>query len=240
MAYSPEYSQRIANIEAQIAEIELLRTRQGNMPPPPKLPGKNASKEELQQYVTDLDAYEAGVATARNTDYQLDVLQGEKRLSQAQAAQDSAYTRASNAIGRTKQGVGRRLGSANKWASHIPTPGGVWVPFLILMTLFLVLFPVNGHTRVKWLFLVILGQAILPGDYALSGDRGDVRPYQSSSNSGNMPVLYDQNTNPTQSPKQIVTSLPSPPTLPTLLPLNVTLNENGSTGYLDSLFSIGF
>lgn len=239
----------MADIQAQIAEVELRRAYQGKLPlapTPPIPPGKNASRTELQEYVKRQDQYEADltdyndkVRDAERNQEELGILRGQLGVAKAQAGQESAYARASNAIDQTKRGIGRRLGSANRWASHIPTPGGVWVPFLILMSLFLVLFPVNGHTRVKWLFLVILGQAVLPGELGTSENTiwGASKAYPNGEVSQ---PGYNQNTNPNKSPTQIVTSLPTPPTQPILLPLNVSLNENGSTGYLDSLFSIGF
>lgn len=38
-------------------------------------------------------------------------------------------------------------------------PGGIWLPLGILLVLFLVLLPVNGHTRLMWLWLAITGNA---------------------------------------------------------------------------------
>lgn len=240
MAYTPEYQQRLADIDAQIAEIELLRTRQGDIPLPPKVPGKNASKEELQQYVRDQDAYENAVKVARQQEYDIDVLHGERKLTDAQARQENAYTVVSNKVGRAKQNVTRRASTANKWLANVPTPGGVWLPFIILMVLFLILFPVNGHSRMMWLFLVIIGQAQfqdMPGP--ISGDKkgGSTDTF----GSGNTQVLYDQNTNPNQSPSQVVTSMPLPTTTPVSSPPLIPFTaSNGTTGYLDSLFSTGF
>jgi hypothetical protein len=41
----------------------------------------------------------------------------------------------------------------------VSIPGGVWLPFSILMLLFIVLLPVNGHTRLGWLWKTITGNA---------------------------------------------------------------------------------
>lgn len=45
----------------------------------------------------------------------------------------------------------------------IPIPGGIGVPLGILFILFLLLLPVNGHTRIMWLWLAITGQAQIGG-----------------------------------------------------------------------------
>lgn len=256
MAFSPEYQRAMADIQSQIAEVELRRAYQGNLPSaptPPLAPGRNASRQDLQAFTAAQDKYEADlteyndkVRDAERNDEELGILRGQLGVTKAQAGQQSAYARASNAVGQAKQGVSRRLGSANKWAAHIPTPGGVWLPFLILMALFMILFPNNGHTRLKWLFLVIIGQAALPGTNGLPdrsvGNWKDIGNQNSGSGFTSNAPTYNQNTNPNQSPSQIVTSLPTPPSNPTsgLIPLTVALGNNGSSGYLDSLFSIGF
>lgn len=257
MAFSPEYQQAMADIQAQIAEVELRRAYQGKLPlapTPPVPPGPTASRAELMDYVKrqdqydiDLTNYNDKVRDAERNQEELGILRAQHGVAKAQAGQENAYTKVSNSVGNAKRGLSNRLGRANQWASHIPTPGGVWVPFLILMTFFLILFPVNGHVRIKWLFLVIIGQATLPGTY---GTVEGTSPWKQvgNQNSGSgftTPApSYNQNTNPNQSPTQIVTSMPSPTTTnqPTtgLTPFTVPVGDNGSTGYLDSLFSIGF
>lgn len=255
MAFSPEYTRAMADIQAQIAEVELRRAYLGklpNAPTPPVPPGPTASRAELQDYVKrqdqydiDLLDYEDKIREAERHQEEHGILRGQLALTKAKAGQENAYTRASDAVGNAKRNIGNRLGRANQWAAHIPTPGGVWLPFTILMVLFLILFPINGHTRVKWLFLVILGQAVLPGTQGTAeqagvwGDTGN----QNSGNGFTTPApTYNQTTNPNQSPTQIVTSLPTPPpSTPTgIIPFTVMLGDNGSTGYLDSLFSSGF
>jgi len=44
-----------------------------------------------------------------------------------------------------------------------PIPGGIIVPFGILAVLFLVLLPINGHTRLMWLWLALTGNADIGG-----------------------------------------------------------------------------
>lgn len=241
--FDAEYQQRIADIDVAIAEVELLRTRQGDIPLPPKVPGKNASKEELQQYVTDQDNYEAAVKRATQQQQEIDVLHGERNLTKAQATQQGAYARISNKVGQTKQSAQKRLSTTNKWLANIPTPGGVWLPFLLLMFFFLALFPVNGHTRLKWLFLVIIGQAGFNPVEPTTGWKPVPKHTQNNNGNGNsnQQVLYNQNTNPNQTPGKILTSIPlltQPTQQPTtLIPFSTMA---GTTNYVDSLFSSGF
>jgi hypothetical protein len=44
-----------------------------------------------------------------------------------------------------------------------PIPGGIGLPLSILFALFLLLLPVNGHTRIMWLWLAVTGQAEIGG-----------------------------------------------------------------------------
>lgn len=45
----------------------------------------------------------------------------------------------------------------------VPIPGGIGLPLAILFALFLLLLPVNGHTRIMWLWLAVTGQAQIGG-----------------------------------------------------------------------------
>lgn len=259
MAYSNDYQRAMADIDAQIAEIELLRTRRGDMPLPPKVPGKNASKEELQQYVKDQDAYELAVKQANSEQQDIDVLKGERKLTEAQAKQKDAYSLISNKVGNAKRSVGNNLSRSNQWLANIPTPGGIWVPFLILMGLFLVLFPVNGHSRISWLFLVITKnarwtQSNLP-NLGIFGFEQSVAQSQKQTtllNTGSAgSLLYNGNTNPNTSPGTIISSMPAPTNVVNYPPstggngntlqylTNPVKDTNQSSGYFDSLFSTG-
>lgn len=57
------------------------------------------------------------------------------------------------------QSTNRLLQGANRNLGSIPTPGGIWTPFWILVFLFLVMIPINGHTRLNWFWLALLGSA---------------------------------------------------------------------------------
>lgn len=69
------------------------------------------------------------------------------------------YEKASTKVKQTSRGIRNTGVNVNRWLANIPTPGGIWVPFFVLMFLFMVLFPVNGHTRMMWLWLVLTGNA---------------------------------------------------------------------------------
>lgn len=45
----------------------------------------------------------------------------------------------------------------------VPIPGGLAVPLVILIILFLLLLPVNGHTRIMWLWLALTNNAEIGG-----------------------------------------------------------------------------
>ena len=46
---------------------------------------------------------------------------------------------------------------------NIPTPGSLVFPLIILLVFFFLLVPVNGHTRIVWLWLVLTGNAEVSG-----------------------------------------------------------------------------
>ena len=46
---------------------------------------------------------------------------------------------------------------------RLPSPGSVMLPLLVLGIFFFLLLPVNGHTRLTWLWLVVTGNASTGG-----------------------------------------------------------------------------
>jgi len=48
--------------------------------------------------------------------------------------------------------------------SNVATPGSIFLPVSILIIFFLLLLPVNGHTRIEWLWLALTGNAHLSGE----------------------------------------------------------------------------
>lgn len=56
-------------------------------------------------------------------------------------------------------GVSKATARALRQIGSFPTPGGLLTPLVILFILFMILLPVNGHTRLMWLWLAITGNA---------------------------------------------------------------------------------
>lgn len=73
----------------------------------------------------------------------------------------AVYGKVSGFFGRIGRGARARGYRVNRWLGGIPTPGSIWVPFWILMFLWLVLLPVNGHTRIRWLWNTFFGFSAL-------------------------------------------------------------------------------
>lgn len=106
-------------------------------------------------------------------------LDRQKLLDEAMAAEQAekdAFKQNANATVRAAQNIvregGARLGS-------IPTPGGLALPISILLFFFFLLVPVNGHTRLTWLWLVLSGNAsvssaglVTPGASSSGGETG--------------------------------------------------------------------
>lgn len=76
-----------------------------------------------------------------------------------------------NQSGRALKSIMDVFGRANRRVGGVPTPGGIWVPFWILIFFYLVLIPGNGHTRLYWFWLTIIGSAVLSG--TINGTRSD-------------------------------------------------------------------
>ena len=64
---------------------------------------------------------------------------------------------------------GNILHSTGDTVAHIPTPGTIATPLIILLVFFLALIPIAGNTRLKWLWLVVTGNADMVAGVA-SGD----------------------------------------------------------------------
>ena len=46
---------------------------------------------------------------------------------------------------------------------NVATPGSIFLPVVILLLFFFVIFPVNGHSRFEWWFMAMTGQAEITG-----------------------------------------------------------------------------
>ncbi|SRR6266568_2650402 len=67
---------------------------------------------------------------------------------------------------------GRR--NARQRLEDAPTPGSIWLPLGMLLALLFVLIPVNGHTRIVWLFLTLAGHAQIGPPGTAGANKPDV------------------------------------------------------------------
>ena len=59
----------------------------------------------------------------------------------------------------TAKRVGDTVGGVWDSIGRVATPGSIWLPIAVLLIFFFLLLPVNGYTRMQWLFLALTGQA---------------------------------------------------------------------------------
>lgn len=127
--------------------------------------------------------------------------QAEKDATQQQE-RESAFDRSANATVNAASGIvrGTQLGLAS-----LPTPGSILLPLGILLVFFFLLLPVNGHTRLVWLWLVLTGNAEIQQQSGSTSNSGGststptatTTPSSSSSNgsSSNNPVTNPLGSN---------------------------------------------
>jgi hypothetical protein len=121
---------------------------------------KRASDVERQQR---LDA-----TTQEKTRRQqlLDEALHQRQEQQRQVAEASAFTKSAAA---TVSAASNIVKGTNVRLEKLPMVGSLALPIIVLFVLFFMLVQVNGHTRLMWLWLTIIGRAeMTPG----SGNRG--------------------------------------------------------------------
>ena len=89
-----------------------------------------------------------------------------------QGARDQV-TRTQETVSRGASEVGAAIGS-------VPIPGSLLLPLTILLLFFFALIPINGHTRLMWLWLVLSGNAHLSGENLVHGGAETGVPFPSS------------------------------------------------------------
>jgi hypothetical protein len=88
-------------------------------------------------------------------------LDRQKLLEQAMAKRQEEEN-AFDASARTTVNTAKNIvHGANVRLGSIPTPGGITLPLVILLVFFFLLIPVNGHTRLTWLWLALSGNAAI-------------------------------------------------------------------------------
>lgn len=112
----------------------------------------------------------------------------------AMTYQENNKSTVSSTLGNALSTAGDIVVSAGDAAAHIPTPGSIATPLIILLVFFLALIPIAGNTRLKWLWLVVTGNA----DMASGVASGDIKRASATTNS----------TNPSTSPPSFVGIIP--------------------------------
>jgi hypothetical protein len=92
--------------------------------------------------------------------------QGRADVVQAQRAvkfATSTYTTLHKNVTETADKVVDTAQSAWETLGNIATPGSIFLPISVLLIFFFLVFPVNGNTRMEWLFLTLTGNAKITG-----------------------------------------------------------------------------
>ena len=129
---------------------------------------KTKQQVEEDNAASDKAAREA----QKTTKHRLDELTKQKREEAAKRKADILHTqhvieqsvKVSDSIGSIFKDV---FGKGKAKLESLPTPGNILLPLTILLILFMVLLPINGHTRLMWLWLALtnnaqIGNALIP------------------------------------------------------------------------------
>lgn len=84
-----------------------------------------------------------------------------RQISQAKQAATLAKQRTEQKLRAARLVVSERANSAGRMVLSVPTPGGLWIPLIILLVLFVLLIKVAGHSRLNWLWNAVTGNAKL-------------------------------------------------------------------------------
>ena len=83
-------------------------------------------------------------------------------------------------VTRTQQTVTRSANEVGAAIGSVPIPGSLLLPMSILLLFFFALIPINGHTRLMWLWLVLSGNAHLSGENLSHGGAETGVPFPTS------------------------------------------------------------
>lgn len=101
------------------------------------------------------------------------VQQQAQQQAQQRAANNRQLNQDINVLNATENLVGKAqgiVGDTQLRLEALPQPGSIALPLLVLIVLYLLIQPVNGAPRFVWLWLVIIGQADLPGAGTVSAN----------------------------------------------------------------------
>ena len=129
-----------------------------------------------------------------------------EKFEAKQKAEQDAFTRSANATVQAAQGIVRGTGVA---IGSLPTPGSLILPLAILLVFFFLLLPVNGHTRLVWLWLVLTGNAEIQQGGSSSSTSSTATP---SSSTITTPSTSSASSTPsTSSHNPVTVPTPTPP-----------------------------
>jgi hypothetical protein len=169
-----------------------------NAPNVPIAPGVNAPAPLSELTADQKRAFDANRQTQRDALEQQEKSQLQQAMAareqqvQADAEQD-AFERSAAATASSAQRIA--TGAKVRLAS-IPTPGSIVLPLIILIVFFVLLLPVNGHTRLVWLWMVLSGNAIVGQDTTGSAQNSDQSGQHSSNNSTSTPAVLPVTISP--------------------------------------------
>ena len=147
---SPEDQEAIREALAQGKPVEVEEEKIA----PPPLP------EHAQEAVEGTDAAAKGKAEKKKEQ----VFRAEVAGRVAERKREEAAISATDRFAQKAFNLGNGVFHGSKgWLEARPTPGGIGVPLAILLFFFFLLLPVNGHTRLMWLWLTLTGNAELGG-----------------------------------------------------------------------------
>lgn len=118
-------------------------------------------------YVPNVAPGEAPPPPPKSTQNRASQEQQQQTVQQRLERQRLRFALQAGQVGRSTSNF---LAGSNRNLGSIPTPGGIWTPFWILIGLYLILIPVNGHTRLNWFWLALIGSAQI--DAALTTNVG--------------------------------------------------------------------
>ena len=199
----------IADIQKQIANAELVKTQNFYGPPGRVITNPVISVDGTQ--ITEQEAND-----------RINVLKAEEKedsITDEVARQAKiAQTRMVQGALSFGNGIRQRAKQSNRFLGNIPTPGDVWVPLWILLFIFMILIPVNGHTRLYWLWLVIVGHAELTEEYNYQQNPNQIFPGIGLTATANSPLLTTQLNNPTTTTISYPTPSPTAPVATPVIP----------------------
>lgn len=124
-----------------------------------------------------------------------------RRAYQQQQQQLQAVSAINTVTNRTLSNIGQIGKTTGAEIENIPTPGSLLFPFLALAILFLIMIPINGHTRLVWLWLAFTGNAHI--------NSGGVSSGETTSPPTNTPTMGETNAGTNTNTNSLVVTTPN-------------------------------